>query len=161
MAREMKKICPKEITIIPNGVDLSRFETCSREDARQKLGIGKREGIILCVANLRVEKGHEYIVEAMEKVATNSPQSRLFIVGRDFQRGKIQKLALEKNLDQKVLFTGFIPPDKIPEYMVAADVFVLPSLSEGFPNVLLEAMAAGLPIVATNVGGVPEIVTDG
>jgi len=162
MAREMKKICPqKGVVVIPNGIDLERFRGLSVEDARQKLRINVGEEIILCVAHLRTEKGHEYLIEAMEKVIAISLQSRLFIVGRDFQRGKIQKLALGKKIDQKVVFTGFIPPDEIPEYMVAADVFVLPSLSEGFPNVLLEAMAAGLPIVATNVGGIPEIVTDG
>ena len=161
MAREMQRICPKEITIIPNGVDLSRFESLSKGDARQKLGIDKRGQMILCVANLRVEKGHEYLIEAMGYVAKSHPEARLYLVGKGSQMGKTQDLVSSHSLQRKVVFAGFIPPDEIPGYMVAADTFVLPSLSEGFPLVLLEAMAAGLPIVATNVGGIPEIVTDG
>jgi len=161
MAREMKEICPREITIIPNGVDLSRFDSCSREDARQRLGIDNEEKAILCVANLRAEKGHEYLVEAMREVVERYSEARLFIVGKGPQMSKIQSLVSNHGLQQNVILTGFISPDEIPGYMVAADIFVLPSLSEGFPNVLLEAMAAGLPIVATSVGGIPEIVTDG
>ncbi|MFC1871161.1 glycosyltransferase family 4 protein [Chloroflexota bacterium] len=161
MVDEMKRIFPNEVNIIPNGVDLARFEAYSRGDARQRLGIAEMEKIILCVANLRWEKGHEYLIEAMVDVSNSYPETRLFIVGDGPRREIIQNLVQNKGLNEKVVFTGFIPPDMIPEYMAAADVFVLPSLTEGFPNVLLEAMAAGLPIVATRVGGVPEIVTDG
>ncbi len=161
MAREMKEICLKEAVVIPNGVDPDRFMKFPREEARHKLGITEQEKIVLCVANLREEKGQKYLIKAMKKVVIDYPESRLFIVGNDFQNGKIQRLALEKDLEQKAVFTGFIPPDEVPEYMAAADVFALPSLGEGFPNALLEAMAAWLPVVATEVGGVPDIVTDG
>jgi len=161
MKNQIEEICSKNITVLPNGVDVTRFMRISPQAVRQELSIGEKCKIILFVGNLLPIKGVEYLIEAMTKVVQNYPESRLVVAGVDFQSGKLQELAQEKNLQGKVVFAGFIPPDRIPEYMVAADVFVLPSLSEGFPNVLLEAMAAGLPIVATRVGGLPEIVTEG
>jgi len=161
MKNQVEKICSKDITILPNGVDVTRFMRISPGEVRQELSIGEKCKTVLFIGNLRPIKGVEYLIEAMTKVAQNYPESRLVVVGVDFQDGKLQELAQEKNLQERIIFTGSIPPHEIPEYMVAADIFVLPSLSEGFPNVLLEAMAAGLPIVATRAGGIPEIVTDG
>lgn len=161
MKNRMQGICSKNIIVFPNGVDVTRFERISPEKVRQKLGIDEKCKTVLFVGNLRPIKGVEYLIEAMTRVVQEYPETRLVVVGVDFQDGRLQRLAQEKNLQERITFTGFIPPDKIPEYMVAADVFVLPSLSEGFPTVLLEAMAAGLPIVATKVGGLSEIVTEG
>ena len=160
MAQEMKKFYPRDVVIIPNGVDLDRFRKLSRKDARRELGIKGDKKVILCVANLRAEKGHEYLVEAMESVSTHYHESTLFVVGQDYLKGRIKDLVIKKNLQDRIFFAGFVPPDKLPKYMRAADIFVLPSLREGLPIALLEAMAAGLPIVATNVGGMPEIIKE-
>ncbi|MFC1865766.1 glycosyltransferase family 4 protein [Chloroflexota bacterium] len=161
MASKMNRLCPKEVNIIPNGVDRAKFEACSKNDARRRLGITEGERIILCVANLWEVKGHEYLIKAMVEVVHGHPEACMFIAGDGPLRDKIQDMVQVEGLGEKVVFSGFVPHDKIPEYMAAADIFVLPSLSEGMPLVLLEAMAAGLPIVATKVGGVPEIIKDG
>ncbi len=161
MKRDLYKHYSRDIVVIPNGVDVNRFQTLPRDNARQKLGIDRKARIILCVAHLRREKGLEYLVEAMEDISANCPQAILFVIGKDFQKGRIQALASEHNVQQRICFTGVVPYDEVPYYMAAADIFVLPSVAEGFPNVLLEAMATGLPIVATNVGGVPEIINHG
>ena len=161
MAGGLREICNREVLVLPNGVDLARFDALSRDKARIRLGIGENEKVALFVGNINPVKGVEYLIEGMGSLAGKFPQARLFIVGRDMQNGKIQHLVRERNLQAKVVFTGFVPPAQIPQYMIAADVFVLPSVTEGFPNVLLEAMAAGLPLVSTDVCGLPEIVEDG
>lgn len=83
------------------------------------------------------------------------------LVGGGQERQALQELVKELDLEERVTFVGKVSNGEVPKYMVASDVFVLPSLSEGFPLVTLEAMASGLPIVATKVGGLPEIVKDG
>ncbi len=160
IAMEMRRLCGKEVSVIPNGVEPERFAGISKPAARKKLGIADGEKVLLCVANLHRIKGHCYLLQAMETVAESVPGVRLFLVGRDHNDGSIPATALER-LKQHIVLTGQVPPEEIPVYMAAADIFVLPSLSEGVPNVLLEAMAAGLPVVATDVGGVPELIADG
>jgi len=160
-AKEMQKLSSKEVTIIPNSVDFKRFASLPKENTKEKFGIRRQWKTILCVANLRPVKGLHYLIEAMNYVVRDFPEVQLYLVGRDDQKGKLQRLVYKRNLQEKIIFTDLVPPDEIPKYMAAADIFVLPSLSEGFPNVLLEAEAAGLPIVATSVGDIPEIVKEG
>jgi len=167
MKREIQKICSRHIFVIPNGIDFSRFSGLSREKARGELHINPDTRIILFVGGaLRPEKGLRYLIEAMGIVSKKFPRSRLLLIGYkgkecELETQTLQGLVKELDLGKLVSFIGTVPHEKIPQYMVASDVFVLASLSEGFPNVLLEAMAAGLPIVATNVMGLPEIIKDG
>jgi len=158
--RQMQRICPRDILVLGNGVDMNKFEKLSRHAIRQKLTISDKEKILIFVGTLKPIKGLDYLIGAMAHIVKEEPQVLLWIIGEDTQQGQLQSLAQKMNLQQKIVFTGFVSPNEIPNYLVAADIFVLSSLGEGFPNVLLEAMAAGLPIVATKVGGVPEIVTD-
>jgi N-acetyl-alpha-D-glucosaminyl L-malate synthase BshA len=160
MKKEIQKICNRNVFVIPNGIDLKRFENLSKEDLRSKLEI-KEEKIIMFVGTLRPVKGVRYLIEAMKIITDKSKNSRLFIVGDGEERGYLENLVRNLNLEKYVKFVGKVPNEEVPEYMAASDVFVLPSLSEGFGIVNLEAMASGLPIVATNVRGLPEIIKDG
>lgn len=128
---------------------------------RRELGLDRRTRVLLSVGRLSREKGHADLVEAfrrMRELAGPIPL-RLILVGEGPERSRIEQLCRSLNLIDAVTLTG--QQDDVSPYYAIADVFVLPSHSEGSPNVLLEAMAAGVPVVATSVGGVPELVSDG
>ncbi|MGP8321447.1 MAG: glycosyltransferase family 4 protein [Methanosarcinaceae archaeon] len=157
----MKEIYNRHIFVIPNGIDLERFKNVSKEDIRKRLKIANKEQIITFVGTLRRIKGVRYLIEAMKYIIEKNTNARLMLIGDGEDRGCLENLVKELNIEKYVRFIGKVPNDKIPEYLKASDIFVLPSLSESFGIVNLEAMASGLPIVATNVGGLPEIVKDG
>lgn len=161
MKREIQKICNREIIVIPNGIDLERFQNLSREEARNKLQIKADDKIIIFVGSLRPVKGVKYLIKAMKIVRQKEPNARLILIGNGEEKQDLVKLTGDLNLGNLITFVGQIPNEKVPEYMAASNVFVLPSLSEGFPLVSLEAMACGLPIVVSRVCGLPEIVEDG
>ena len=148
-------------TVIPNGVDINRFTALSRKAARTGLNIGETKQIIIFVGSLIPVKGVKYLVEAMSILTQHLPEARLLVVGNGEEETKLKQQVAQLNLESHVTFAGKVPNERIPEFMTASDIFVLPSLSEGFPVTVLEAMAAGLPIVTTNVRGLPEIVRDG
>ena len=161
MKREIKKIYDRDIIVIPNGINLERFENLSREDIRRRLKIKEDEKVIVFVGTLRPVKGVKYLIKTMKIITQKGTDTRLMLVGDGVDRGKLEGLVEELDLGKYVKFIGKVPNEEVPEYMVASDVFVLPSLSESFGIVNLEAMASGLPIVATKVGGLPEVVKDG
>jgi len=160
MKNEMQKFCDCDISVIPNGIDTERFENLSKEDIRKRLKIKEDEKIITFVGTLRPVKGLRYLIEAMKIVRDKDKNVRLVLVGDGEEREKLEKLVEKFGLKECVKFIGSVQNEEIPQYMVTSDVFVLPSLSEGFPNVVLDAIASGLPIVATKVGGLPEIIED-
>lgn len=161
MKRHMQKIYDTPISVIPNGYDSDKFENLSESNLYNKLKIKKDEKVIIFVGRLHSIKGLSYLIEAMEIIYQKYPKSRLLIVGDGEERTNLENLVKKMNLDKCVIFIGMVPNETVPEYMVASDVFVLPSLSEGFPLTVVEAMASGLPIVATKVRGLPEIIKDG
>lgn len=110
------------------------------------------------VGELHPRKGFQYLIEAMPQVLAALPQARLLIVGRGQDRSRLEQIVLNCGVGEHVEFLG--ERSDIPDLLAEFDVFVLPSLLEGIPNALLEAMAAGLPSVATRVGGVPELLED-
>jgi len=161
MRRAVREQYDRDALVIPNGVDVTRFADLSREAARAEFNIKENEQVVIFVGSLIPVKGIKYLVEAMNIVIQHFPEARLLIVGDGSERQKLEVLVMKLNLGKSVTFVGRIENAKVPEYLTASDVFALPSLSEGFPNVILEAMATGLPIVTTNVTGLPEIVKDG
>ena len=161
MKTQIQKIYSREILVIPNGIDIKSFEKSSREKARAKLRIKKKERIVTFVGTLRPIKGLEYLVQALNIMGKKGPRVKLMLVGDGEEKEHLEGLVGELELEEDVMFIGRVPNEEIPEYMAASDVFVLPSLSEGFPNVVLQAMAAGLPIIASKVGGLPEIIEEG
>jgi len=151
---------PKDkISVIPNGFDPKLFHPMDQTLARKKLGLPLDKKIILNVASLVPIKGHEYLIQAMKKVVRQRKDVLLVIVGEGQLRGKLQQVVTQLELDKYVKFVGARPHHEIPLWMNAADIFVLPSLSEGNPTVMFEALGVGLPFVGTAVGGVPEIIT--
>jgi len=160
MRSKVQEIYNREVFIIPNGIEPKRFGNLSKEAMRNKLGTKKEEKNILFVGTLKSVKGVKYLIEAVGIVKEKVPEIKLLLVGDGGERKNLEKLVEELNLENYVTFIGKIPNEEVPKYMMISDVFVLPSLSEGLPITILEAMASGLPIVATKVGGLPEIVRE-
>jgi len=160
MKQEMQKIYNRQIFVIPNGVELRKFENLSKESARRKLHVEANEKIILFAGRLHFLKGVRYLIEAMDVVRNEVVKTRLILVGDGGERDYLEGIVKELNLEGYITFVGQVSHEEVPYYMIAADAFVLPSLSEGFPVVILEAMASGLSIIATRVGGLPEVVRD-
>jgi glycosyltransferase involved in cell wall biosynthesis len=130
-------------------------------DLRRQLRLDDRTRILLCVGRLSREKGHADLIQAIPKMVelAGYPPLHLVIVGEGPERPRIEELCRNLRLTDVVTLTG--QQEDIDRYYSIADLFLLPSHSEGCPNVLLEAMAAGVPVVATEVGGIPEVVTHG
>jgi len=160
MKKSLSRLYRRNIVVIPNGVELDKFTGISREESRHQLRINDQEKILLFVGRLEPIKGVRYLVEAMSLIAQEN-KVRLLIVGDGGERQMLETLAARLKLTASISFQGQVPHDTIPQYMAAGDIFILPSLSEGFPLTSLEAMASGLPIIATEVRGMPEIIAEG
>ncbi len=141
------------IAVVMNGVDPELFHVRDRAAARSELGLPGGP-LALCVANLKPEKGVGDLVQAWQRVARDLPDARLAIVG-----GGPLRTELEAALPPGATLVGPQPLPKVATWMAACDVLVLPSHIEGTPNVVLEALASGRRVVATAVGGVPDVVT--
>jgi glycosyltransferase involved in cell wall biosynthesis len=148
---------PDRIRILHNSVlPLSLPQPAERAQLRNQLGIGANESMILAIGRLSKEKGHAVLLGALGQLRSIAREWKLVLVGIGPERDRLMQLAQSLGLGKRVLFAG-LHADVRP-YYASADVFALPSLSEGSSNVLLEAMAAKLPIVATDAGGNPEIM---
>jgi glycosyltransferase involved in cell wall biosynthesis len=151
----------QKIVRIYNGVDLERFTNPSRIQLRQEVGFATGTPLVGMVANVRQTKGHQYLIRAAQRVLDRCPEARFLAIGDVDERLGVglRQLLRELHLEDKFLFLGF--RQDIPEILAELDVFVLSSTSEGFPLVVLEAMAAGKPVVVTRSGGPDEIIRDG
>jgi glycosyltransferase involved in cell wall biosynthesis len=154
---------PSRISVIRNGIDVSRFrDRAGTEPVRPGLGLPPTAPVVAVFSRLNRLKGIEYFLEAAALLAKSFEEVRFLIVGdsiSDAYRVELEQFAAGLGLAERVVFTGF--RSDVPELLSEVCVSVLPSLSEGLSNVVLEAMAAGVPIVATSVGGTPEMVEDG
>jgi len=151
----------KRVTVVPNGVDLSCFNR--KIDAslmREELGISDEP---LLVTALRLIKGKspDLLISAFARVLEVVPDAKLVIAGSGQEEDNLAHQIQELNITNSVFMVGRLPKEKVAQLMAAADVFVLPSRIESFGLTLLEASAAGLPVVCSNAGGVPEIFQDG
>lgn len=156
-----EKIKGNKVITIYNGVDLVKFSRDSIDVDKQKqlLGLELSRPIVGTIGRLRVEKGHKYFLELARLVLNAVPKVQFLIVGDGPLKNRLKLRAKDLNLQDNVIFAG--ERVNIPEILSVIDVFVLPSLTEGFSNVLLEAMAMEIPVVATNVGGNPEAIING
>jgi len=181
-AKKMGAVCP--IEVVPNGVNIKKFSIddfrLTIDDFKRKLGIGEDEKVVITVSRLVKKNGVEDLIEAISQL---SPPRRdpvhykynkvagqitnyklpvkLLICGDGEERQKLEVRSKKLGISDKVKFMGFIAPAELPKYYAIADVFCRPSLSEGLGNVFLEAMAAGVPVIATPVGGIPDFLKNG
>ena len=152
-------VAPARVIAIPAGVNLEAFPFGRRapETARE-LGLGSP--VIGSVAMFRGSKGHPQLLEAFTRVREKRPCASLLLVGDGIRRAWVEQLAREAGLLDSVVFTGFRPD--VPALLGTMDCFVLASTrTEGVPQALLQAFATGVPVVASRIGGIPEVVTDG
>ncbi len=152
---------PRRVGVIYNGVDLPAYRAAprARADVRRELGLRPDDLAIFQVARLDPLKDHATAIRTMAHLARRRPEARLILVGEGPEGPAIRDLVRGHDLGEHVRFLGLRAD--VPRLLPAADVCLLTSLSEGIPLVLIEAMAAGLPVVSTRVGGVPEVVEDG
>jgi teichuronic acid biosynthesis glycosyltransferase TuaC len=150
---------PREIAVVHNGADSGSFRTMVRRDARSRLKLDSTGKLVCFVGYLRPEKGLEYLLEAFARLS--QPDTRLCLVGDGPLKQSLTALAQRLGIIDHCRFLGQRPHDEIPLWISAADCIVLPSLSEGFPTIVPEAMLCGVPIIATPVGGIPEVIRDG
>ncbi len=153
---------PHKVSILYNCIDPAPFatdKTAQRTQIRQEFGIPPAAPLIGVVGRLHPQKGLPHLLNALPHTRQQLPETRLLIVGDGELQDELSAQAQKLGLSDVIIFTG--ARSDIPDILAALDLFVLPSLWEGLPLAVLEAMAAGLPVVATAVGGVPELVTDG
>lgn len=129
------------------------------KETRETLGLNCNDVVIGTVGRMTEQKGHRYLLQAVADLAEEFPQLRCLLVGDGPLRRDLETMSITLGIADRCLFTGF--RDDIPAILSILNVFVLPSLSEGLPAALLEAMGAGCPVVATRVSGIPEVIDDG
>jgi len=161
MKNKMCDLHEREIIMIPNGIDIDMFTGLSKFESRNMLHLSQNEKILLFVGRLQPIKGVKYLIDAMGHVNKRDSKIKLLVVGFGAEFNDLNTKVENLSLSNNIILVGEVPYEKISIYMAAADVFVLPSLSEGFPGTLLEAMASSLPVITTNVAGLPEIIKDG
>jgi teichuronic acid biosynthesis glycosyltransferase TuaC len=148
----------EKICVIPNGVDTNRFRPLSREEARRNLGLPKDVKFVVSVASLTEGKNHPLLISAFAKMLGDSRHAKLFLIGEGPMRPVLQELIAKLRLEENVILVGAKPNQELAMWFSAADVSCLVSSREGWPNVIMESIACGTPVVATRVGGVPEII---
>ena len=149
------------IRVIHNGVDIDKLQTPNSElqaDVRQKLGLSEGP-VIGIIARLSEEKGHKYLIEAMHRVRTKLPSAQLLIVGEGRMKEKLMNLTEKLDLQNNIFFVPSVSNTQEP--LSIMDIFVLPSIKEGLGISLMEAMACGLAVIGSNVGGIKSLIQDG
>lgn len=155
---------PARVKTIPNGIDSSIFHPRDRIELRRELGFKPDERVLLTAGHLIELKGHQHAISALQHLLNDGTAATLLIAGGLPPRGvasfepQLRQLVTNLHLGQQVRFLGHVPPARLAEIMCAADLFCLLSSREGWPNVVHEAMACGTPIVACDVGAVPEMI---
>jgi glycosyltransferase involved in cell wall biosynthesis len=150
----------EKLRVIYNAVDMAAYDRLpAREDARRELNLDGK--VILTVARLTSWKGVDRLITLLPHLQDQIPNANLVVVGDGPERTNLERLARQTRVSHAVRFTGQVPQDQVALYLRAADVFALYSGYEGLPHIVLEAMLAGTPVVASAKGGTPEVVEDG
>src|SRR3989338_8643780 len=145
----MRAKCP--IEVVPNGVDMNNLKS----QISNLKNTNKNEKIIITVSRLEKKNGVDILIKAIKRL-----QAQLLIVGNGSMEGKLRQLVQDLGIGEKVEFVGNVHPDRVNEYLKKADIFVRPSKSEGLGSAFLEAMSAGIPVIGTRVGGIPDFLKD-
>jgi teichuronic acid biosynthesis glycosyltransferase TuaC len=148
----------EKIRVIPNGIDVQRFGPVDRREARRSLGIPITGTVIVSVGSLVPAKRHELLIEAIVQLSSQIPDLRAYIVGDGSLRSELEALRRRTHGEERVFLVGEKPNIELSRWFSAADVSCLLSAREGWPNVVMESLACGTPVIATRVGGIPEII---
>jgi len=152
---------PEKFVAIYSGIDVERFRTYKYDKAaeKQRLGIPADCMVLGTITRLDPVKGNQYLLKALPAIVNSFTRIKLVVVGDGSQKQALEGYVLQNNLSEKVIFLGV--RDDIAAIVSTFDIFILPSLMEGMGKSLLEAQAMGIPVIATKVGGIPEVVKDG
>ncbi|NQT04787.1 MAG: glycosyltransferase family 4 protein [Dehalococcoidia bacterium] len=154
-------ISVNKIKVIPNSINLARFQPGNYDcvKIREELGVPEGNKVVLFVHWLSERKGAHYLTEIISKVSDKNPHTTLIIIGDGPYHARLAQEINNTGLAKYARITGGVPNTEVSRYYAIADLFIMPSTDEGFPRVLLEAMAMGVPFVANDIGGVRDIVT--
>ena len=150
---------PGKVHLVYNGIDGTVFFPRDREESRRALGLGTQTAIILFAGNLKHVKGVDVLLEAFGGLDVTRP-AELHILGDGPLKGRLISDIKKLGLERRVFLHGSVPHAEIPVWLGASDLLCLPSRSEGTPNIVLEALACSRPVVASNVGGIGEIISE-
>jgi len=158
---QLYRVPSKRSLTIYNGIDCQVFDRLGdkREEARVALGVKSTEHMVLAAGNLVEVKGYKYLISASSDLVRRGIPLKCFIAGQGELKEDLERQIVNLGLETKVTLLGY--RNDIPFLLSATDIFCMPSLNEALPYSLLEAMAAGIPVIASNVGGIPEALTDG
>jgi len=156
-------IDPAKVRVVGNGVDVEKFHAMPRAEARHALGIPQDVPVLVSVGGLTERKGFHRVIELLPILRQAFPRLQYLVVGGGSAEGdwgeRLRRQVVELGLEDAVRFLGIVPPNELKVPLSAANVFVLATRNEGWANVFLEAMACGLPVVTTDVGGNREVVS--
>lgn len=148
-----------KIHVVYNGVDRDVFHPMERDEARRRLGLSDGAEIVLFAGNLKPVKRVDLLIGALARLGREGLE--LHVLGAGPERSRLERLAAELEISPRVRFHGTVPHQSLGLWFNACNVFCLPSRNEGTPNVLLESLACGTPVVASDTGGIPEILSEG
>jgi teichuronic acid biosynthesis glycosyltransferase TuaC len=152
-----------KLFVIYNGADIEHFKPMEKKIVRDKLGLPIKSSIVLYVGGLRTVKGPSLLIEAFSQIIANDHLSNdilLVIIGEGELETNLKQQVEQLKISNNVLFTGAVKHEEIPYWLNASDIVCVPSLSEGLSCVAIEALACGKPVVASNVGGLPEVISN-
>lgn len=147
-----------KLVVIPNGYDSAFFFPRNTDECRAMLGVPMNKKVIFNISNLIDIKGHKYLIEAIGNIAKTRSDIYCIIAGKGYLLETLEQQIKNSKLEDYIKLVGWIPDNEIPIYINTSDFFVLPSLGEGNPIVMFEAIGCGKPFIGTKVGGVPEII---
>ena len=147
-----------KIGVIANGVDAAQFHRLDQKEARRRLGLPENEEILLSVGGLAQHKGFHLLIDALVEIAPRHPYIKLYIAGEGPYRTKLESQIRAQGMQQRVFLMGSIPNEQLLYWYNAANITCLTSLREGMPNVVIESLACGTPVVAARTGGIPEVM---
>ena len=157
IARAARRLCARDVTVVPNGVDTSIFHPYDRYQLRKKLGYSPREKIVVSTSRLTPKNGLDYLIKATAPLG----DVKLIIIGDGEQRKHLESLIQDLKLKNRVFLLGTLPHKELPQYLAIADAFCRPSVNEGFGISFIESMACRIPTIGTAVGGITDIINHG
>ena len=152
LAQRAKNFGAKDIEVIPNGINLEQFNPALRDKQKHR---------IICVAHLRKKKGHKYLINSMPKILEKFPDAKLVLTGEGPERKNLESEIKSLELKESIELKGKLNAEQVQRELSSAEAFVLPSIFEGQGIAILEAQASGVPVIASDTGGIPDIIEDG